>query len=108
MTFDLCTQSDNKKCQLLFTSCPTKYNYFSKNSSEDFARFVFFSFSSYWTERRIEKRKKQEDILWDKESEVSSYGEHRKLFFWSKNLPGMTDLLPSLFYHVASALLTFY
>ena len=81
MTFDLCTQSNSKKCQLLFTSCPTKYNYFSKNSSEDFARvfFVFcflFSFSSYWTERRIEKRKKQKYILWDKESEVSSYGEH--------------------------------
>ena len=70
--------------------------------------FLLLPFSSCWTERRIEKRKTREDILWDKESEVSSYEEHRKLFFCSKNLPGMTDLLPSLFYHIASALLIFY
>lgn len=66
MTFDLCTQNDNKNANL-FISCHRKENYFSKTVQ----RILWGFFSFYWTEAEVEERKKREGIVWCKKGDVS-------------------------------------
>lgn len=79
--------------------------YFSKNSSEDLVGFFFLLLE---TEEEIGERKERKDISWDKENWCLFIWEsYRKLFSWSKNLPGWLILsLIHLFCHFGSTLFT--